>query len=153
MFKIDKFSFKNWLTFIIIATSVAGTIVLSGMLIAQILPENLHIQPVAETSHNFPSKKQKFQSSDSSTKVEPSPKLLELLPKPAKLIQSSKPIPQNYKKDRKEQNIIANNKNVGTSLVLTSQMAAILMGMLKPCMFQSLPWCEIVGKSWVVRAS
>ena len=113
MFKIEKFSFKNWLTFILIAAFVAGTIFLSGMLIAQILPKNLHIQPVAETSHNFPSKKQKFQSSDSSTKVEPSPKLLERLPKPAKLIKSPKPIPQNYKKDRKEQNIIANNTNYG----------------------------------------
>ena len=113
IFKIDKFSLKSWLLFIIITASVAGAIVLSGILIPQISPKNLGIQRVAETSHNFSTKNQEVLASDSSTKVEPSPKLLERLPKPAKLIQSPKPIPQNYKKDRKEQNIIANNTNYG----------------------------------------
>ncbi|MDY6802418.1 MAG: M15 family metallopeptidase [Cyanobacteriota bacterium] len=134
LFKIEKPSLKNWLKFILIAVSVAVTVVLFGTVVLRFLPENSSVQittepspnpppnvqiadvpttPVTETSPEPSEKVQEFPTPNLSSQIEPSPRLLQGLPEPAKLTQPANQIPQNSEVDREEQKLIASKTAYG----------------------------------------
>ncbi|GGA09541.1 D-alanyl-D-alanine carboxypeptidase family protein [Okeania sp. KiyG1] len=133
LFKIEKFSLKNWLKFILIAVSVAGTIVLFGTIILHFSPESLYMQtatepspnsspevqvvdvpitPVTETSPEPSQKVQESPAPNSSTQAEPSP-LLQRLPEAARRIGLLNPTSQNSEVDREEQKLVGGETAYG----------------------------------------